>query len=135
MKPSNQPPPANQRFRAAMRVKRGVDFAVVFRVGKVAADESLVVHAIRNSLPHTQLGLSVSKKVGNAPVRNRWKRVIREAFRTSYAELPSGMRLIIRPRKGAMPDFHQVRRSLRRLAKRLGKQVGCHPERAGQSGN
>jgi ribonuclease P protein component len=46
-------------------------------------------------MPVTRLGLSVSRKVGSAVVRNRVKRLLREAFRTSASALPPGLDLVV----------------------------------------
>lgn len=111
-------------FGVAFRVKQRGDFERVFKRGKVAADGVLVMHAIRREAAEsnrTRLGLSISKKVGSAPVRNRWKRLIREAFRTQKSQLPESMDLIVRPKRGAQPDYQEIRRSVVRLAKKLEK--------------
>jgi ribonuclease P protein component len=55
--------------------------------------------------------------------RNRWKRLIREAFRLSGAELPAGFDLVVRPQKGAVADFESVSRSLPALARRISKRL------------
>ena len=99
------------------------EYAELFTRGKVATDGTLVVHALRAAGGPTRLGLSMPKKVGNAPHRNRWKRLIREAFRRHKAQLPSGLLLIVRPRRGARPDSFQIERSLLRLAERLDRKL------------
>lgn len=106
---------------ASRRIRHRNAFQQVFRVGSVAADSVLVVHALRSS-GITQLGISVSRKTGNAVTRNRWKRLIREAFRMNYTRLPPNMCLIVRPRKGASPELTAITQSLIRLSKRLDKQ-------------
>lgn len=110
-------------FKREQRVRRQREFDKVYRANIYAADETLVLLASRNDLEHARLGLSVSRKVGNAVVRNRWKRLIREAFRTQVDQMPSGLDLVVRPRKGAAPDFRTIRKSLPKLARRVARRV------------
>lgn len=114
---------ADQRFPRKYRIRARSDFDRLYKTGVVAADHVLVVRACMNGLPHTRLGLSVSRKVGPAVVRNRWKRLIREAFRKSRVRLPAGYDLVVRPRRGAEPDFRDVSGALPRLAKRLADKI------------
>ena len=129
LNPQSQTHPAPQfvthsaRFPAASRLKRQADFAAVFERGKVATDSVLVIHAIRSPLADRKLGLSISKKVGNSPQRNRWKRLIREAFRKNSGQLPQYLWLVVRPRRGAVPDFHAIEASLLRLVRQLDRKL------------
>jgi len=50
----------------------------------------LLVYALPNELGHPRLGLSVSTRVGNAAVRNRIKRLLRESFRLLQHDFPQG---------------------------------------------
>ena len=50
----------------------------------------LTVFAVPNDLGHPRLGLSVPKRVGTAPKRNRIKRLLREAFRLLQHDWPPG---------------------------------------------
>jgi ribonuclease P protein component len=65
------------------------------------------------------LGLSVSRKVGGAVARNRWKRRLRETFRQSQHDLPAGFDWIAIPRAGSEPPMEQLRDSMRRLARQV----------------
>jgi ribonuclease P protein component len=58
----------------------------------------LTIFAIPNELGHPRLGLSVPKRVGTAPKRNRMKRLLREAFRLIQHDLPRGYDLVINVR-------------------------------------
>ncbi len=111
------------KFPADSRLKRQADFAAVFKRGKVAADDVLVVHAMRGESSGAKLGLSISKKVGNSPQRNRWKRLIREAFRLNQQQMPQRLWLVVRPRRGAAPEFHAIEKSLLKLSQKLERRV------------
>jgi ribonuclease P protein component len=111
------------RFTAADRIRKQADYDRIYKSRLFAADDVLVINADVNGLNRTRLGLSVSRKVGGAVVRNRWKRLLREAFRLSRDSLPSGLDLVIRPQKGAAPDFHAIRTSLIALAHRISKRL------------
>ena len=114
---------STQGFKRACRIRHQTDFDRVYQTRCFAADEVLVIHAARNALTHSRLGLSVSKKVGGAIVRNRWKRLIREAFRASRAEFPDNLDLVVRPRRGAKPDFQSILGSLCKLANQLDQKL------------
>lgn len=83
----------------------------------------LILYACENGLPHPRIGLVVSRKAGNAIVRGRWKRCLREAFRLSQHELPVGLDLVALPRAGATPTLSKVQQSLRTLSERLARQL------------
>jgi len=57
------------------------DFRIVFKEGVSLSSQYLVIYARPNELNCNRLGLSVSKKIGNAVIRNRIKRLLREALR------------------------------------------------------
>ncbi len=114
--------PRGQRFPRSLRIVRRSDFRAVFASRCVVSDPTLVVHAIRRSGP-TRIGISVSKKAGNAVVRNRWKRLIREAFRRNRARLPQGLDCVIRPRRGGRPDYALVEAALVRLLHRADRRL------------
>ena len=122
----------DQRFPKHLHIRTPADFDRVYKARVYAADDVLVVNGCANGLPHARLGLSVSRKVGNAVVRNRWKRRIREAFRLCREELPAGVDLIARPQKGAVLDYHAIARSLPALAARIGRRLAKTPQANGE---
>ena len=113
----------DQRFRPEHHVRSGLDFKRAYAARFSASDHRLVVIGYPNGLPHPRLGLSVSKRVGNAPCRNRWKRLIREAFRLTRPDLPAGLDLIVIPRFGAEPELRSLMQSLKKLARRVEKRA------------
>lgn len=104
-------------------LRNDADFQRVYAARVYAADEVLVVNGCQNGLAHPRLGLSVSRKVGNAVVRNAWKRRIREAFRLSREVLPAGVDLVVRPQKEAVLEFHAIAKSLPELAARIARKL------------
>lgn len=112
-----------QSLPASLRLRRQADFDRVYRRRCSAADHLLVVYGCESGLSHPRLGLSVSRKVGGAVVRNRWKRLIREAFRLSSGQMPEGVDLVVIPRRGVEPGLEEIRKSLPHLAKRVKRQL------------
>jgi ribonuclease P protein component len=110
-------------FSRELRIRKAADFDWIYKARIFAADDVLVVNAAANGLPHARLGLSVSKKVGNAVVRNRWKRLIREAFRLSKKDLPAGVDLVVRPQKDAVAELPAIGASLVALAGRVAERA------------
>lgn len=61
---------------------------------------SILVFHKKNSFNKTRLGISITKKVGKANIRNRYKRIIRETFRTSsYKNLSLDLNIVINIKK------------------------------------
>ena len=114
---------ASQRFGRHQRIRCRRDFDRVYRSDVFAADQVLVINACKNELPHARLGLSVSRRVGNAIVRNRWKRLIREGFRKNQHNMPHGIDYVVRPRRGAEGDLIEIERSLRKLAEVVSRRL------------
>src|SRR5919197_2670907 len=103
-------------FRPAEHLRRPCDFRRVYERRRSASDAWLIVYACPNGLPYLRLGLSVSRKVGQATYRNRLRRLYREAFRLTRAEMPAGLDLIVLPRSKEEPTLEQVKASLRALS-------------------
>jgi len=71
----------------ALRLTYDADFRRVRKQGRSWAHPFAILCALPNSLPHNRYGFSVSKRLGGAVVRNRVKRLLREAVRTTPKEV------------------------------------------------
>ena len=110
-------------FRPHERIKESGAFRRAFDRRRWESDAVMTIYGVENGLDHPRLGISVSrKKVKTAAARNRLKRLYREAFRLSKAELPAGLDLVIVPRQTA-PHFADVRRSLPALARDVERRI------------
>jgi ribonuclease P protein component len=113
----------NQQFPRVLRLSRRNEFRRAFRLRCSAGDSTLLIFGYPNGLGLVRLGLSVSRKVGPAVVRNRWKRRIREAFRFVRGQISVGIDLVVIPRDQDEPDLSRIEQSLARLAARLAKRL------------
>lgn len=68
-------------------LKSNSDFRRLYNRGKAVTDPALVVYYSKNRAGICRIGITTSKKIGNAVERNRSRRVIREAFRHVCSEL------------------------------------------------
>lgn len=129
MCPSAMPQSARPKltFPQTHRLKTPAEFERCYARKRSASDGVLIVYACENGLPHPRLGCSVSRKVGNAVVRNRYKRLFREALRLSQHDLPTGVDLILIPRPGPEPSLAAVRASLVKLAQQASRKLGAKP--------
>jgi ribonuclease P protein component len=115
--------PGDERLTKSMRLRARADFDDLFARGIVVVDQILVMHGRSSS--EGRLGIAISKRVGHAPLRNRWKRLIREAYRKQVQAVPALQRvdIVVRPRRGAIPTYPAIARSLASLANRLDRQL------------
>jgi ribonuclease P protein component len=101
-------------FSKALRLRRRREFLAVQRSGKRRRGRFLIIIANRRvETGPTRLGVTVSRKVGSAVVRNRIKRLIREAFRLQRHQLPSGLDLVaVAKRNAPGATLEQIERDL-----------------------
>ncbi len=111
-------------FPPTHRLKSPEDFKRVYDRKRSVSDANLIVYACENAFPHGRLGVSVSKKVGGAIVRNRFKRLFREAFRLLQHELPPGIDYVLIPKLPARDlGLEPIRESLLALAVQVSKKL------------
>jgi ribonuclease P protein component len=105
------------------RLNKRTDIARVFAQGRVASDAVLTVRGVVNDRAQCRLAPLVSKRLGGAVVRNRWKRRMREAFRLALPQLPPGIDLAVMPRAGGVPEVKSLVDSLTSLVSQLARRL------------
>ena len=117
-------------FPKKKRLISNSQFKAVLTNSRRRSNDVLMLYMAKNDLEYSRLGVSIGKSHGNAVVRNRLKRLMREAFRQNQHQIPAGFDyvLMISPQwlkksnveKGPkMPTFEQVEASFLALAKSL----------------
>ncbi len=107
-------------MKRAQRLRAHADFDRVRREGRSWSHRLLVLAACRNELGVTRVGVTAGRRVGGAVVRNRAKRLMREAARVHYAGVAPGWDLVLIARAaiaGArLPDVAAALETLLRQA-------------------
>jgi len=92
-------------------------YALVYSEGSSWASNLLVMKALPNDLTISRYGLSVSKRVGKAVVRNRVKRLLREILRTMPLKSGWDVVFIVRP-VAATASYASLKRAVEGLLSR-----------------
>ena len=104
-----------EKFPKQARLTRRSEFLNLSQQGRKVHTSHFVVISQTNDKGENRLGVTVSAKVGNAIVRNRIKRLLREYFRRHRREIPYHQDIVIIARKGAEKlSFDEVGGELRR---------------------
>ena len=98
-------------------ITRPKEYALVYEKGKSWACDLLVMKALPSELTLSRYGISVSKRVGNAVVRNRTKRLLREILRVAPIRPGWDIIFIARP-KVAGTDYADLKQAVERLLSR-----------------
>jgi ribonuclease P protein component len=111
-------PPSRHTLPRSARVRARAEFDRVFKDKNRASDAWLTVYVASGGGGPARLGIAASKRLGNAVVRNRTKRLVRESFRRQRLELPRGTDWVVVPRHGHL-TLPELDASLRQLIHRL----------------
>ena len=91
----------DQRLRPAERLRCPSAYRRVFEQGEKLVGSLFIMYVLPTAKPHSRLGLAVSKRIGNAVVRNHIKRCLREVFRRHKALLTPACDVVCVARRSA----------------------------------
>lgn len=122
--PLSPPVRSDETYSKADRLLKRVQFLDVQRRGARQSGTHLVVYAAPNEADRARLGITTSRKVGNSPARNLWRRRLREVFRRHRGQLPGGLDFVVIVRPGApQATFEQVCAEFLGLAARAARNL------------
>jgi ribonuclease P protein component len=105
------------------RLTSNEQFKTIMANGRCACNDLLIVYMIENDCGYARLGVSIGKIHGNAVIRNRLKRLLREAFRQNQERMPAGFDYLLMMSRSKWtikcPTFKQVEDSLLSLVDTL----------------
>ena len=107
-------------FPRAFRLTSRRQFLTVYEQGRRISCPSFTLFGLPNSIDHRRMGVTVTRKIGGAVVRNRAKRLLREVFRHRGRTLHPPLDLVVNVRHGLFRgDLVQIERDLVQCFDRL----------------
>jgi len=103
-------------------VKLNKDFDKIIKEGKKKSNGDYIIYYLPSSFFHYndfRIGISVGKKRGHAPFRNRQKRVMREIVRNNKKDLKNFHYVIILKEKGCGKKYQDLEKSMLDLIRRI----------------
>ncbi|NLL45256.1 MAG: ribonuclease P protein component [Clostridiales bacterium] len=102
-------------------LKNNFEFRRLYNRGKSASSPLLVIYCRRNGRRVSRLGITVGKKVGNAVVRNKLRRRLRESYRINEDFFVRGWDIVVVARvKSRYAPFSELCSDFLALSSRLG---------------
>lgn len=105
-------------MRFTQSLHNSIQFSDVYKNGRCKANKYLIMYIKENNNSYNQLGISVSKKVGNSVIRHRIKRLIKESYRLQENMFNSGLDIVVVARGSASSvSFKEIDSALIHLSK------------------
>lgn len=84
------------------KLSKNIEFKKVFLKGERIKTKNLIIFILENNYRYNRLGLIVKKEIGKAVVRNKIRRLLKEAFRNIDKKIYQGYDIIILVKKNAV---------------------------------
>ncbi len=115
-------------FPKQCRITKEIDFSKVLQHGQRIGQKHFLGLYVLNGVGYFRLGLSVGKKFGHAVERNRWKRLMREAFRLCSWRYDAGVDLVIVPsKKNKTWEWSVLQQEMNDLLHRIVQSIAVKP--------
>ncbi|MTI80691.1 MAG: ribonuclease P protein component [Firmicutes bacterium] len=113
----------NLKNKQFISLKNNRDFRKIYKYGYSAADKNIVIYKLKNkSSNELRIGFTVSKKIGNAVIRNKVKRKLKEISRLNIDQFDNFFNYIIIARiPSSECTYKQLEYSVYKVLKRLKK--------------
>lgn len=118
-------PRIDAKFPRQRRILKRKDFQAVYDGGVRVGARLVTVFAKATDADRPgRVGLTVTRKIGNSVVRNRCKRLLREAVRKHWNLLPSGIDVVLLARHGlAKAQAREVEKEIVRMLSKAARRI------------
>ncbi|MDR0311310.1 MAG: ribonuclease P protein component [Acidobacteriota bacterium] len=91
---------ASEKFPRSIRIVHSSDYKALYKTERKIYSSHFVLYSRVNTLGRSRLGITASRKVGGAVVRNRVKRLFREIFRRHLNQIPDRFDIVVNAKSG-----------------------------------
>ncbi len=100
------------------RLRKNLEFKRVYSGGKNYWNKNLTLYVKKNNLDESRFGITITKKIGCAVVRNRIRRRIKEIYRLNFHRIKSGYDLVFIPKKNVQEiSYKQLESAIMHILK------------------